>query len=179
MIAVMVPFALPSSPDAIAWLALPVLALAAMRDVAVRRIPNRMAGAVALVGLLRQVAAGGILLPAGLLAAGVVLLFASLLWLRGLMGGGDVKLLAATALLVPVAQVPVLLLAVALAGGLLSLFHILARALLPRRFPGPAPKGAVRRVLRCEAWRIGRGAPLPYGVAIAAGAAFIVTGSGA
>ena len=179
MIAVMVPFALPSSPDAIAWLALPVLALAAMRDVAVRRIPNRMAGAVALVGLLRQVAAGGILLPAGLLAAGVVLLFASLLWLRGLMGGGDVKLLAATALLVPVAQVPVLLLAVALAGGLLSLFHILARALLPRGFPGPAPKGAVRRVLRCEAWRIGRGAPLPYGVAIAAGAAFIVTGSGA
>ena len=178
MNAAMVPFAYPPLPDAIAWLALPVLVLAAVRDVAVRQIPNRMAGAVALVGLLRQVAAGGMILPLGVLAAGAVFLLASLLWLRGLMGGGDVKLLAAAALLVPASQVPVLVLAVALAGGLLSLLHILARALLPRRFLGPAPSGSLRRILRCEAWRIGRGAPLPYGVAIASGAAFIVTGSG-
>ena len=34
------------------------------------------------------------------------------------------------------------------------------------------PPGLLRRVLRVESWRIRRGAPLPYGVAIAAGAAF-------
>jgi hypothetical protein len=33
----------------------------------------------------------------------------------------------------------------------------------------------LRRILRCEAWRIRRGAPLPYGVAIAVGAAFAMT----
>ena len=172
MIAAMVPFPAPSLPEAIAWLALPALVLAAATDIAGRRIPNAVAAVVALLGLARQAPAGGPMLAAGLLAAGAVLGLAVMLWLRGAMGGGDVKLLAAVALLVPAPQVPALLLAVALAGGALSLLHLLLRVLLPRAAPGPMPPGLLRRVLRVESWRIRRGAPLPYGVAIAAGAAF-------
>ncbi|MBR0680577.1 hypothetical protein GXW74_08770 [Roseomonas eburnea] len=174
----MVPFPASSLPEAIAWLALPGLALAALHDVAVRRIPNAHIAAVALIGLLRQAVSGGPMLALGLLAAGAVLLLAGALWLRGLMGGGDVKLLAAAALLVPAGQVVALLLAVALAGGLLCLLLLLLRAVLPRRGALQGSSGVLRRVLRCEAWRIGRGAPLPYGVAIAAGAAFLVIAPG-
>jgi prepilin peptidase CpaA len=71
-----------------------------------------------------------------------------------------------------------MLLATAIAGGVLALLQLGLRGRLaaPSR---PRPAGLLRRVLRCEAWRIRRGAPLPYGVAIAAGTAFVMTRSGA
>jgi prepilin peptidase CpaA len=172
MIPAMVPNPMIPWSEACVWIGLAGLAAAALSDVVRRRIPNGIVALVALAGLARQALAGG---AAPLLALGVaagVFALATLLWLRGLLGGGDVKLLAAVALLVPFAAVPVLLLAVAVAGGVLCLLHLGLRATLP----APAPRragGSLRRALRVEAWRIRRGAPLPYGVAIAAGAAFV------
>jgi prepilin peptidase CpaA len=176
MIPAMVPNTPNILPDIAALLALAGLAAAAMHDVALRRIPNRIAAVVALAGLARQAVAGMPVLA--LAAAACVLLAATLLWLRGMLGGGDVKLLAASSLLVPAAAVPALLLATALAGGALAALHLALRGRIgvPARAPRP---GVLRRVVRCEAWRIRRGAPLPYGVAIAAGAAFAITRQGA
>ncbi len=174
MIAAMNPLPTQNLHDAIAWLAAPVLAAAAFRDIAVRRIPNAFAVAVAALGLVHQALAGLAALGLALLAAGIVALLAGLLWQRGLLGGGDVKLLGAVALLLPAIEVPVLLLAVAIAGGVLAGLHLALRPLLLGRTTPPRPAGAARRALRCEAWRIGRGAPLPYGVAIGAGAVFMM-----
>jgi prepilin peptidase CpaA len=174
----MMPAMVPNTPqilaDASALLALGALAAAALSDVARRRIPNRIIAVVALAGVARQLLAGAPV--AALAAAGGVLLVATLFWLRGVLGGGDVKLLAASALLVPAGLVPLLLLATALAGGVLAALNLglRGRVGVPARAPG-----AWRRVLRCEAWRIRRGAPMPYGVAIAVGAAFALSRPGA
>jgi prepilin peptidase CpaA len=175
MIPAMVPNILQILPDAAALVAFAALGAAAAQDIALRRIANGIAATVALAGLARQAVAGAPGLA--LAAAGCVLLGATLLWLRGLLGGGDVKLLAAASLLVPTASVPALLLAVALAGGVLATLHLALRRRLT--IPAPVrPAAALRRILRCEAWRIRRGAPLPYGVAIAAGTAFAMTRQG-
>jgi prepilin peptidase CpaA len=174
MIAAMVPFPPDRLADAVALAALPLLAAAALSDIACRRIPNALAALVALAGLVRQSLAGGAALGVALPVAMVVLLGGTLLWLRGALGGGDVKLLAATALLLPPALVPAQLLAVALAGGALALLHLALRPCLRGLRADGRPRGALRRALRREGRRIRAGAPLPYGVAIALGTAFML-----
>lgn len=172
MLEAMVPFPAPTMPDVIALAAVPPLAAAAYRDVAVRRIPNACVAAIAAIGAVRHAATGPETLGLAALASAIVLLATVMLWQRGLVGGGDVKLLAASALLVPPAAVPHLLLATAIAGGLLAASHLLLRG--RAAVPAAVAAGPLARVLRCEAWRIGRGAPLPYGVAIAAGTLFVL-----
>ena len=140
-----------------------LLLIAGIWDMAERRIPNRLVLLVALLAPLHHYAVGGWaqLVPAwsGLLA--FVLLAAVLLWLfdNGLIGGGDVKLLLASQLFLGSGAAPTFLLAVALAGGILSLTFLLAR---------PLAQLASRLAVR---WRI-RPADdrLPYGIAIAGGA---------
>lgn len=168
MIAPMVPL----HTDLIVLAALPLLAAAALGDVAARRIPNRIPALLALLGLLRQGLAGFGALGAALAVAAAVLLGTVLLWQRGALGGGDVKLLAAASLLVSPALVPRQLLAVALAGGALALLHLALRPLLRGRPAAIPPRGWLRR----EALRIRRGAPLPYGVAVAIGTAWVLLG---
>lgn len=160
-------------------LTLCLLAAAALSDVAVRRIPNGIAAAVALLGGARHGMTGWATLGVAAAAAVAVGVAALLLWHRGLLGGGDVKLIAAAALLVPTDAVPTLLLAVALAGGVLALLHLALRPVVGG-FGVRVNRGAALpfRLLRHEARRIARGAPLPYGVAIAAGAAFVIVAPG-
>jgi prepilin peptidase CpaA len=172
MLNAMVPFPAPTMPDMIALAAVPLLVAAAFRDVAVRRIPNPLVAAVAAIGLARHGATGLGALALALLVAAIVFLALFFLWQRGVLGGGDAKLLAAVALLVPPAAVPQLLLSTAIAGGILAATHLMLRG--RAAVPAAMPARAIGRVLRCEAWRIGRGAPLPYGVAIAAGTLFIL-----
>jgi prepilin peptidase CpaA len=148
-----------------------LLALVAAHDLAARTIPDRANLALLACGLALR-AADGTLLPWGLVAALAVFGLGFLAWRAGAMGGGDVKLLAAVALLVPPAAVPSLLLAVALAGGLLAATYLLAHRLARPAPAGPRPQGLLARAARAEAWRISRRGPLPYGVAIAAGAVF-------
>lgn len=100
--------------------------------------------------------------------AAAIFLVGALLFARGYLGGGDVKLLAAAALWAGPANTPALLMLTAILGGVLALL------LLP-----PLSRRAVERVrvlLRQPpaAMHGGPAVAVPYGVAIA-GAALIVT----
>ena len=91
----------------------------------------------------------------------------SVLFARGWLGGGDVKLLAAATLWVGPAGTPSLLLLTSVLGGALALFLLLPLggqiAVAARGMLGQPPISAER----------GLAMPIPYGVAIA-GAALIV-----
>jgi prepilin peptidase CpaA len=100
--------------------------------------------------------------------------FAFLLFLhaRGGLGGGDVKLAAAVCVGLPPAEVWRFIIVTSLAGGILAVLHLLGRLALRRSGaspPAPAGSSPLIRVLRTERWRIARGGPLSYGVAIACG----------
>lgn len=147
-----------------------VLLAAAARDIATRSIPNRLPLLLAAIGLVLQSHDGTIGTAA--LAAGLVFAICTVGWMVGLMGGGDVKLLAGIAFCVPPSAVLTLVTATGLAGGVLGLFYLALRHALPRPVHAGASQRLAARVLRAERWRIGRGSPLPYGVAIAAGGLF-------
>ena len=167
-------------------LALAGLAAAALHDIAVRTVPNRLVALVAAGALLQAFAEqrGG---PA-LAMAGGMLVVACLLWWRGWLGGGDAKLLAAAAPLVAPVQALDLLLAIALAGGVLTLPYLPGRRLFARPLPSwgdqtsPAPRSTAvqigARLWRCERWRLSRRGPLPYAVAIAAGVFLVLAREG-
>jgi prepilin peptidase CpaA len=133
---------------------------AALEDLRRFVIPNQLIIALCLLYPLRLLTGAG--LGAGLAAAGcalAVFLIGAVLFARGLVGGGDVKLLAAATLWVGPSDTPALLLATALAGGLLALFLL-------------SPLGAL-----LAAWRgmdpASRDSAMPYGVAIAAAALIV------
>jgi len=67
-----------------------------------------------------------------------------------------------------------LLTAMSLAGGVIALLHLALRG-LPRPTLPPVGSSFVRRIYAIERWRNLRRAPLPYGVAIAAGGIWILT----
>lgn len=93
------------------------------------------------------------------LVAPVVMFAAGLLIFRfGIMGGGDVKLLISSAAWTGLGGLPLQLVGIALAGGVLAVVLIIARRAAPRF----ANTGALPRVFHHDA-------PLPYAVAIAAG----------
>lgn len=146
-----------------------LLAYAALHDLAVRTVPNWLPLAVLALGFCLRLSGHSLL--AGLLAAAVAFAVLFVLWILGGMGGGDVKLWAATVLLIPPQLIPELnfFLRVIFIGGGLALLY-LALGLFIRK-PRASRRGSfLRRVLRVEAWRIGRRGPLPYACAIAGGA---------
>jgi prepilin peptidase CpaA len=147
------------------------LLFAAAHDVAVRTVPNLVPLFVAVAGLGLQMLDRSVV-PA---LFGALLVFAGTwqCWRRGWIGGGDVKLLSACALLVPPALVPELILATAMAGGVLALFYLALALVLP---DGVLPTGATQlptsligRIWRTERRRIRRRLSLPYACAISAG----------
>lgn len=148
-----------------------LLVAAALHDCVARTVPNWVAGVLAITGLMLRATFGNLL--AGTLVGLVVFVLAVLCWRRGWMGGGDVKLLAATAILVPPALAFNFITAVALFGGVLAVLYLLGRRVVPAPH-GPRPRGFLARVLRIERWRIHRGGPLPYACAIAAGGLFVL-----
>lgn len=124
-------------------------------DLRTRRIPNWLNIAVALLALVYWAAQDvpfwrtlGLQLA---LAAGVALIF-GLMWLRGWMGGGDLKLQAALALWLPFIPLMETLVWISVAG----LFVTLA--------------GWAEHRVRNRQGRI----RIPYGVAISAGAAIVL-----
>lgn len=143
----------------------------ALHDLAARTVPNRIVLFVAILGISAR-AIEGSLIP-GICAATAVFAVAVFCWSRGWMGGGDVKLLGATALAVPPDAVPMLVFVMGLAGGLLALVYLAARPVMP--VPSAMrPRSFLARALRAERWRIRRGGPLPYACAIAAGGLFVL-----
>jgi prepilin peptidase CpaA len=145
-------------------------------DVATRLISNEICLALALLGIAGQLAIP-MQIAQSLVVAAILFLVLLLVYTRGWIGGGDLKLLVALAIGLPLTGVVQLLTITALAGGVLALVHLMMR-LLP--YPGLAPAGSsfVRRVYAIERWRHLRHAPLPYGVAIACGGIWTVFNQG-
>jgi prepilin peptidase CpaA len=146
-----------------------LLVYAALHDLAVRTVPNWLSALLLLIGLCVRLQDHSLMM--GLVIAGATFLVLFIIWLLGGMGGGDVKLWAATALLIPPLMQPELafFLRVVVFGGVLAIIYLSLCRLVPR--PRASNQGGLlRRVLRAEAWRIGRRAPLPYACAIAGGA---------
>ena len=125
-----------------------MLVVAATGDIRTRRIPNKLNLAIALLAVPFWALSGYAIWPDVAmqlgLALGAFLLFA-LLFQIGMMGGGDVKLLAALALWLPLASLVKLVVIMSLAGGVLTLVLL----------------------VRHRARKTGGRLEIPYGVAIA------------
>ena len=133
-----------------------LLAWASYEDARDYLIPNRICGAVAALFPIFVLTTGhwsDLWLSAA--AALVVLLVGFMLFSRGLLGGGDVKLMAALALWAGPDLVLPFVFITGIAGGLLSLAMIAPRLI--------AREGALLA-----------GPPVPYGVAVAAGGLYVV-----
>jgi len=132
-----------------------LLVTAAVTDIRARIISNRLNLAIALLAVPWWFAAGlsgyEILFQLGLSAA--LLTVFALFFALGMMGGGDVKLLAALGLWLPLLKMLVLLEWMALGGGLLTLGMVIAHRV--RKAPGKPE--------------------IPYGVAIVGAGLLIVT----
>ncbi|WP_409334573.1 prepilin peptidase [Bradyrhizobium jicamae] len=145
-------------------------------DIATRSIRNEICLALALLGIAGQLASPTEIIQS-LVAAAILLLLLFVIYQRGMIGGGDVKLLVALAVGLPLTGVIQLLTVTALAGGGLAVLHLLMR-LLPNPRLAPAGSSVVRRVYAIERWRHLRQAPLPYGVAIACGGIWTILSKG-
>ncbi|MCB4824760.1 A24 family peptidase [Roseicella aerolata] len=157
----------------LATLTLVPLAVAAWRDVAARLIPDQATLCIAALGIGLRAAEGLDALLASLATAAALFLLLAWAHARGAIGGGDVKLAAAIALGLPPLATGHFLILTALAGGVLAAGYLLGAALLPRPAPLRPSAGLLRRILAVEHRRVRRKGPLPYGVAIAIGAAFV------
>jgi prepilin peptidase CpaA len=132
--------------------------ITAYGDVTTRRIPNALVAAVAALGLFRITFSGDASAVLYTIAAsGAIFVATFLLFWRGLLGGGDVKLMSATALLVGYHDLTAFLFVMSICGALISL-AVLARQKLapPTASPGQEPLQTSARLT------------VPYGVAIAA-----------
>ncbi len=152
-----------------------ILCLAALHDMLARTVPNWMSIALAIIGIVASALDGRLF--TSLLTGALVFILAGLCWRRGWLGGGDVKLLGAAAVAIPPVAVAPFIATVALAGGVLGLVYLA----LGRVIPAPVPRrpvgrrmGLLARAMRLEHWRLSRGGPLPYAVAIATAGLFII-----
>ena len=161
-----------------ALLALALLGLAAWRDIATRSIPDSISLVLAGLGLLLRWHEGWAPLGLSLLAALGLFLILLTCHARGLLGGGDVKLLTALALGLPPLGSYQLVVATALAGGVLAIAYLVLHRALSARGGALSPRGRgeplLRRIVSVEARRIRARGPLPYGVAIAVGGALVL-----
>jgi prepilin peptidase CpaA len=124
---------------------------AAYGDVKRLRIPNTLVAAVAALGLFRLIALGDLNVALYTVGASVIVFIAVfLLFWRGLVGGGDAKLMTATALLVGYHDLFNFLVLMSICGALVSL----AILVKPRPSEQLQPKARLA---------------VPYGVAIAGG----------
>ncbi|PPQ26556.1 A24 family peptidase [Rhodopila globiformis] len=157
----------------LALAALALLSAAACCDIVWRIIPDRISLALATAGLVGRGLSGPGAVAASAALAATLFLVLAVVHARGGIGGGDVKLMSAAALGLPVAAACHFLLATAFAGGVLAVAHLLARR-LPRPACCPATASRGRRLWTVERWRWRREGCIPYGIAIACGGAWII-----
>ena len=132
------------------------LALAALRDWRSRRIPNWLNAGIALLAIPFWWASGLSIWPDVAVQIGLAAALLLVFWLAfavGMMGGGDVKMIAALALWLPPAAMIKLLLIMSIAGGVLTI-----AMLIPHRIAKA------------------KGQPeIPYGIAIAFGGFWLIS----
>ena len=155
--------------SAVVILAIGILAIIAYGDLRRRRIPNELSLAIAILGLTRMLL-GDDAVAAGptLAAAAAVFVAAFLLFWRSILGGGDAKLVAATAILIGYHDLFRFLFVMSLCGGPLAL------AILARDKLGPwlerlsRPAGMPSATDATERITATARSTVPYGAAIAA-----------
>ena len=158
--AVVMASALLLSASALVW--------AAANDVRFYQIPNLAPAVVAVAFLLMATVMRPVFVLTGLGTGAGVFAVGALLFARRLMGGGDVKLLAAAALWCGPGLLAPFALVTSLTGAALAVVML---SPLGRRLPAPptdgwAPSGAGFAALR---------QPTPFGVAIAAGGLWVLS----
>lgn len=150
-----------------------ILAAIAYGDVRTRRIPNVLAGAIAVLGLVRMILGGD---PVGAShtfeASAAVFAVGFLLFSIGMLGGGDAKLVAAMALLIGSEDLLEFLFIMSMCGGVLAVAilsrdqyrHRHCQLLCGAKTPSVVRNGGcVMEPVRST---------VPYGVAIAAAGVF-------
>jgi prepilin peptidase CpaA len=164
---------------ALAMLAL--LMASAWCDIATRTIPDSFGLLLLALGGFARALEG----PAALAlsAATALTLFLLLLaaYSRGLLGGGDVKIITAMAIGLSPLDSYRFVVATAIAGGVLGVLYLMLSQRLRTRHRTPRSetrRSLLGRVAAIESWRIRRRGSLPYGVAIAVGGAFVLLRSG-
>lgn len=136
------------------------LLLAMVQDVLLLRISNLLSVAVVALFLVWATVCGwDSTIWQNLVNFLLVLGVGLFLFARGWLGGGDVKLFAASALWFDWQGIASLIGAITLTGGAFTILLIGMRRMLPRAV-GPSGAPAILK----------RGGPIPYGVAIAIGA---------
>lgn len=155
-----------------------VACMGAITDLRSGRIPNRLTySAIGSCLLLRFAVLGWPGLRSGLLAAAITGLIFSLFFVIRAMGGGDLKLMSAVAAWTGVERTGSVLIAAALAGGLLAILYIIF---------GQSIRRTVKNVVNLIHYRIRSGLRphpvlnidnpkalrVPFGVAIAMGTVF-------
>lgn len=129
--------------------AISLFGVAAYGDIKALQIPNILVAAIAVIGVIRLLQIGDLTTALYTVGMAVLLFVVSvLLFTRGLIGGGDVKLLAATILLLSYQDVFPFLVIMSLFGALVSISMLIIRHFTPS-------KSETRLMV-------------PYGVAIAA-----------
>ena len=150
------------------------LLIATVWDLAKRRIPNLVTGAVAVLGVAAQlVDRGKWSALSGLGAAAVTVALLWRPWLAGGLGGGDVKMAAAVAIWVGLEGMIRYALAVAAAGGVVALvMYFISRKSIRQDIKTNLTLAALQQSLPTVEVRAAGRPSVPYGLAIAAGAAF-------
>lgn len=173
-----IPHSWPSAIAAIMMLAsFAILLLAACHDVVSRTVPNWMSMLIACFGVTAAAVSDRLFISTGIGLA--IFIGAALCWRRGWMGGADVKLLGAIAIVLPPDLVSMFAIAMSVAGAIHAVIYLLARRVVTPPVRGPRPRQLLSRALRAERWRISRGGPLPYACAIAFGFLFVICNGGA
>ena len=125
-----------------------LLIAAAITDLRARIISNRLNFVIAALAPLWWIACGLNLWPdvgVQLLVGGIVFILFAALFSMGMMGGGDVKLLAALALWFPWQAVISLLVLMALLGGLVTLITVIHHRMTRRLGQPEIPYGDLAR----------------------------------
>lgn len=131
---------------------------AAYGDIKFLRIPNKLAIGVAALGVCRLLAIGDLNTAIYTIStSAIVFIVTFLLFWRGIFGGGDVKLLSATILLVGYHDLVPFLFIMGICGALVSLAVLFIHNYLPL-WLGPRSAVLVPKIQLA----------VPYGVAIAA-----------
>ena len=151
------------------------LLIAVIFDIRARRIPNVVCGAVAVGGLGAQFWDVGVLAALTGLAAGVgTIALLYVFWQRGGIGGGDVKLAGAVAVWVGPISLPAYWLSAALAGGATAaVCYFASRGSVRREIRQNLTLAAVQQMMPDVSPAGGGRVSVPYGVAIALGAAVV------
>jgi prepilin peptidase CpaA len=149
-------------------LAIGILLAIAYHDIRTRRIPNALTAAIALLGLARLILADNLVAAMyTLLASALVFAAAFLLFWRGILGGGDAKLVAAMALLVGAHHLLDFLFIMSACGGGLGLAIMASNRFDARRHQNSSQLTGPQSLHVMEPAPPPAGATVPYGVAIA------------